>query len=208
MFNQPPPSLETGRLAARSGRWDTARKAFEASADRGEADGYYELALLYWYGNGAPKSLEKAVALFKLAAEGGNADGQHALGLALLPTDRAGAERWLLRAAEAGHPPAMTRLAELVMDREPDSARALLARAAESGYPAAMIAYGQALANPDAAGADPSEGLAWLYAAVAITGDADIEHDAKALARVLHARSIESAQKRGRQLARKFRQAG
>ncbi len=193
-----------GRQALRAGRYETARRAFEAAADRGEAAGFYEMGLLYWYGQGVVKSLDKAVALFTLAAERGDADAQHAVALALLPNDRPAAERWLVKASEAGHAPAMTRLAELFLERDRGAARALLARAAEAGYPPAMIAYGHSLAREPERDTDPAEGLAWLYAAVSVTGDADVERDARALAQVLHARAITEAQKRGRSLAKRL----
>ncbi|MGE0828550.1 MAG: tetratricopeptide repeat protein [Hyphomonadaceae bacterium] len=207
MFRGAAPSLETGRIAARNGRYETARRAFEAAADRGEPAGFYELGLLYWYGRGAPKSLEKAVALFQLAADSDHADAQHQLALALLPRDRLAAEKWLLKAAEQNHPPAMTRLAELFADRDAEAAGALLARAAHLGHPQAMAALGRALAHglggpPDAAG-----GLTWLYAAVSLTGDGELERDVRALARALPARDIAAAQKEGRALAKKFRRA-
>lgn len=205
LFDTLPPSLELGREAARNGRFDSARRAFEAAADRGEREGFFELGLLYWYGHGVPRSLEKATALIRLAAERGLPDAQHQLGLILWPTDKTEAETWTLRAGEAGHAPALTRLAEIFGDRDPKAARALLQRAAAKGHPPAMIGFGLVLAGGLGGPADPVEGLAWLYAAVALTGDKQVERDIHALARALNARQISAAHKCGRDIARKFK---
>lgn len=194
-----------GREAARNGRFDTARRAFEAAADRGEAEGFYELGCLYWYGYGVERSQEKAAALFALAAEQNHASAQYQLALALWPRDRIESERWLVRAAEQEHAPAMTRLAEIFGDRDPPVARALLARAAAQGYAPAMIGFGHVLISGMGGRPDQVEGVGWLYAAAALSGDRDAEHDMRALARTMSGRDIAAAQKRGKDLVKQHR---
>jgi len=205
LFQALPPSLDLGREAARNGRFDSARRAFEAAADRGDREGFFELGLLYWYGHGVPRSLEKAAALIRMAAEQNLPDAQHQLALILWPTDKSEAETWLLKAAEAGHAPAMTRLAELFGNRDPKAARVLLQRAAATGHPPAMIGFGHVLSSGMGGQADPVEGMAWLYAAVALTGDKQVEQDIRAMTHALNARQISAAQKCGKDIARKFR---
>jgi TPR repeat protein len=193
-----PPSLQAGRDAARGGRFADARRAFQAAADLGDAEGFYELGLLHRDGSGVPKSPERALALFRAAAKAGCSGAQYELALCLAETDKPEAERWLTRAAKAGHAPAMTRLADLFGDRDPHAAHELLARAARQGHLPAMIGYGHVLSAGMGGPRDRVEGLAWLCAAAAIANDPEIEHDAEALAGGLSPREVAAAQRKGR----------
>jgi hypothetical protein len=198
-----PPSLQAGRDAARDGRFADARRAFQAAADLGDAEGFYELGLLHRDGRGLPKSPERALALFRSAAKAGCAGAQYELALCLAETDKAEAERWLSRAAKAGHAAAMTRLADLFGQRDPHAAHELLARAAQRGHRPAMIGYGHVLAAGMGGPLDRVEAVAWLCAAAAIAGDAELERDTRALADALSPRQFANAQRRGRAILKR-----
>lgn len=199
------PNFELGVAAVRERRYDAAFPALEAAAEEGVAEAYFELGMLYAFGRGVDASNDHATAFFGQGAEAGSPNAQYAYAVALLPSDRINAEKWLLRASEGNHPPAMTRLAELIRDRDPATARALLARAAQAGYIEAMSAFGHALATGLGGGLDPVEGLAWLYASACIGGGQQATRDALTLARVMRADAIENAQRRGRGLAKQLR---
>jgi TPR repeat protein len=193
-----PPSLQAGRDAARDGRYADARRAFQAAADLGDAEGFYELGLLHRDGRGLPKSPERALTLFRSAAKAGCAGAQYELALCLAQTDKAEAERWLSRAAKTGHAAAMTRLADLFGERDPHAAHELLARAAQQGHRPAMIGYGHVLAAGMGGPRDRVEAVAWLCAAAAIGSDPELERDTGVLAGALSPRQFATAQRRGR----------
>lgn len=98
--------------------------------------GAYNLALAFEFGRGARMNLRRAMALYRRAARGGDANAQVALaynllnGIGVRPNRRA-ALRWYRRAAKAGHLSAHFSLGQLLSDNQ---ARAHLQFAARRGH--------------------------------------------------------------------------
>ncbi len=55
----------------RKSRWGDAVQLLEAAASNGHAEGQYALALCYEYGIGVSKDMNKALTLYRQAANGG-----------------------------------------------------------------------------------------------------------------------------------------
>lgn len=192
--------LDRGLDAFERRAWKRARKLLEEALQEEErASGFYHLGLLYWRGLGGPREKEAAVDCFARAAAIGHSGAETAYGMAL----RSGAgvakdvekARTLFRsAAGAGDRDAMIELATL---SDPDDARRWLLRASELGHAPAMLYLSDTLMQKD-----PVDALAWLYTAVAVSGDEAARKRAKALAREMTAGEIATAQKEGRLYAK------
>jgi uncharacterized protein len=80
---------------------------FRAAADEGNANGQYELGVMYAEGRRVPQDYTKALQWFRRAADQGNAGAQHNLGLMYangqgVPKDNTLAYMWLSLSAAAG----------------------------------------------------------------------------------------------------------
>jgi len=93
-----------------------AVECFERAADLGHVGAETAYGIALRSGVGVPKDDEKARALFRSAAGGGDRDAMIELATMSEPED---ARRWLLRAAELGHAPAMVRLSDTLMHKNP-----------------------------------------------------------------------------------------
>ena len=83
-----------------------ALKWYRLSAEQGDDDGEYNLGLLYFRGNGVPKSFRESEKWFRKAAEQDMSEAQNDLGILYflggdgLPQNLAEAYKWLWIASE------------------------------------------------------------------------------------------------------------
>jgi uncharacterized protein len=101
--------FQDGVDAAKKGDYKEAVKWFRLSAEQGNADGQYELGLMYFKGQGVPQDYKEAVKWYRLAAEQGVAQAQLLLGSVYylveqpgIPHDYEKAIKWYRLAAEQG----------------------------------------------------------------------------------------------------------
>lgn len=94
--------------------------ALRTAAQRGAADGQYQLGTYYWNANNPHRNMALGDAWLRKAAEQGHLDAQHALGLMRTgeyggTQDYEEAAAWFRQAAESGHAEAQYMLATLHM---------------------------------------------------------------------------------------------
>jgi uncharacterized protein len=195
-------ALDQGLDAFERRDWKRARRRLEEALQHEErAIGRYHLGLLYWRGLGGAREIEAAVDCFSRAAERGLPAAQTAYAMALrsgvgVAADEEAARALFREAAGAGDCAAMVELAGM---SEPDDARYWMLRASELGHTPAMEQYADMLMARD-----PTEALAWLYAAAAVSGADAPRKRAASLAREMSAKEIDAAQKGGRAYARQI----
>jgi TPR repeat protein len=85
----------------------THEQNFRASAEQGDAEGQYQLALVYSRGLGVEKDFDQALKWNRLAAEQGHAKAQYNLGMMYyfgkgVPLDKVIAYQWVLLSAAGG----------------------------------------------------------------------------------------------------------
>lgn len=114
---------EAGVNAAFAGDFDTAYKEFSAAAEEGLDLAQYNLAILYFTGQGVEQDLKAAFEWTEAAAQQGHLAAQ--FNLATLYYDGQGVARdrdlgveWFTRAAKAGHPDAAFVLAKMYEEGE------------------------------------------------------------------------------------------
>src|SRR5436309_3203198 len=73
--------LEDALAAHDKGDDATALRLIRPLADQGNAEAQYNLAIMYFTGQGVPKDYAEAAKWFRLAAEQGHAGAQYALGV-------------------------------------------------------------------------------------------------------------------------------
>lgn len=73
--------IELGIEAYEKGDYQKAGQLFQKACDSGNADGCYNLGLLYVNGRGVKQDYQKAVKLFKKDCDSGNAEGCYNLGV-------------------------------------------------------------------------------------------------------------------------------
>jgi TPR repeat protein len=100
--------LELGRIAATGGDHEEAARWYRKAADKGNASGQHDLAVLYIYGTGVTQDYAEAVKLFSLAAAQGDVESQYSLGLRYLKGDHVAqnfneAAKYFGMAAEQGN---------------------------------------------------------------------------------------------------------
>ncbi|MDB0048246.1 sel1 repeat family protein [Burkholderiaceae bacterium] len=99
--------FQKGMSAYVSGDYTTAFKEFAASAEQGNVDAQFNLALMYKNGQGVPQDYKQAVKWYTKAAEQGNANAQYSLGYRYangqgVPQDNVYAHMWFNLAAANG----------------------------------------------------------------------------------------------------------
>lgn len=109
---------EDGVNAAFAGDYDTALKEFTAAAENGLDLAQYNLAILYFTGQGVERDLGKAFHWTEAAALQGHVNAQFNLGSLYMEGDGVArdvskAVEWFGRAARAGHPDAAYFLADI-----------------------------------------------------------------------------------------------
>ncbi|SCL14434.1 hypothetical protein GA0070616_0439 [Micromonospora nigra] len=126
-------------LAIHLGERNAGAESLEVSAAGGDPEAQRALAFLLDDDAGRPEDRERAVALFRAAAEAG--DGYGAYNLGVTTSDPHEAVRWLRRAAQGGvseaYPQLANRLSELDLD---DEALHWYVRGAEDGHAGCMFA--------------------------------------------------------------------
>lgn len=95
---------------------EAAAECFERAADLGHVGAETAYGIAVRSGIGAPKDDERARALFRSAAGGGDRDAMIELATMSEPED---ARRWLMRACELGHAPAILHLSDVLMHKDP-----------------------------------------------------------------------------------------
>lgn len=198
--------LDRGLDAFERREWRRARRLLkEALVEEDRAIGRYHLGFLHWRGLGGKADKAVAVEHFAHAAADGLPGAQTAYGIALrsgvgVDRDLDAARECFRAAAGAQDAEAMVQLATLC---DADEARYWLTRGSENGYAPAMPRLADMLMERDPVGA-----LAWLYTAVALSGDEGARKRASALAQELTAKEIEAAQQTGRRYAKEIEQRG
>jgi TPR repeat protein len=206
MFGARASTLDRGLDAFEQRNWRQARRLLEDALKHEErAVASYHVGLLYWRGLGGPVDKKAAADHFARAARNAHPGAQTAYGVALrsgvgVAKDDEAARAQFRAAAGAGDCDAMVQLAAM---SGPDEHRHWLRRASELGHAKAMRHYADALMHENA-----EEALAWLYAATALSGDDAARGRAMALAREMDAREIAMAQKRGRAILKRIKEAG
>jgi hypothetical protein len=135
--------VRAGVDAWTAGNYDTAIKAWQGPAAKGDADALFNLGQAYKLGRGVAKDLAKAEAMYGKAAKLGHVRAADNYGIILFQTNRQQAAiPWLQSAADRGEPRAMYVLgiAAYNGDFAPKDwvrAYALITRAAATGLPQA-----------------------------------------------------------------------
>jgi hypothetical protein len=107
-------------------------KDFRASAEQGDAEAQYNLALIYDHGIGVENDDAEALKWYRQAAEQGHAKAQYNLGMMYyfgkgVPQDKATGYQWVILAADRGEQvakDAMAALAKNISNEQITSARA------------------------------------------------------------------------------------
>ena len=135
--------VRAGVDAWTAGNFETAIKAWQGPAAKGDADALFNLGQAYKLGRGVPKDLAKAETMYGKAAKLGHVRAADNYGIILFQTNRQQAAiPWLQSAADRGEPRAMYVLgiASYNGDFAPKDwvrAYALITRAAATGLPQA-----------------------------------------------------------------------
>ncbi len=138
----------------------------QADAERGEAEGRFQLARAYLHGNGVPANPAKSFELMRAAAEQGHADALGGMGYfysngVAVDKDEKQAVKWFRQGAEKGSAKAQLNLAIMLLPRNngdspagdtgqiPEAIRQeglqWMKKAADQGLPEAALAYGTIL---------------------------------------------------------------
>jgi Sel1 repeat len=106
---------DAGYAAYEKGNYAAALRLLRPLAEQGDARAQSAIALMYYQGNGVPRSDSEALQWFRRAAERGNARAQFNLGVMYseaqgVPQDQAVAAKWYRLAAEQNYPQAQYNL--------------------------------------------------------------------------------------------------
>lgn len=128
-LRNPALGLYKGYAEFKMGRYEDARRVWEALAARGNSEANFNLGILSEDGLGTPRDMRQALALYEHAARGGSRAAQYRLGLIYstdgrVPADPQKAEHWLTMAAQQGDADAARRLEQLRGSAEPPFDRA------------------------------------------------------------------------------------
>ncbi|OPZ57981.1 MAG: putative beta-lactamase HcpC precursor [Deltaproteobacteria bacterium ADurb.Bin510] len=98
---------------------DTELTELMTAAQAGDTEAQYQLGIVYYHGEGAPRDLEQALNWFKLAAEQGDAEAQFNLGLMIGRGEGTAKNinqsvEWFKKAAEQGHAAATDILQKMI----------------------------------------------------------------------------------------------
>ena len=149
-----------------------AAQWYEAAVAAGQLDAMVELGVLYSQGSGVDQDLERALALFTVAAENDIALSQYNLayllinGLGTAP-DPVGGARWMQRSAAQGYDRAQYELGNLYLngtgvEKDAGVAMTWFERAAHAGVPEAAYNLGYVYLNGIGIEADPAAAAPWL----------------------------------------------
>jgi TPR repeat protein len=115
--------FDVGMKALARHDYRAALAEFAPLAERGDKRAQYNMAVMYFRGDGVAQSFKDAARFYKLAAQQGNAHAQYFLGNMLdegtgVPVNKAEAANWYRLAAEQGHPSAQLKLANAYLSGE------------------------------------------------------------------------------------------
>lgn len=150
-LRNPALGLYKGYAEFKMGRYDDARRIWEALAAKGNSEALFNLAILSEDGLGVPQDMQRALALYEQGAKGGSRAAQYRLGLIYstggrVPRDPQKAEHWLSKAAEQGDADAARRLEQLKGATESPFERAQRIEA-EGRYAEAAALYAEMSAS-------------------------------------------------------------
>jgi len=137
-------NVRAGVEAWQKGDYPAAVTIWTPLAAKGDADAAFNLGQAYRLGKGVPIDLARAQRYLEQAARKGHVDAATTLGVLLFQNgNRAGAMRWLKKAAEAGEERAMLLYGTALFNgdgvaRDPILAYAFVSRAAAKGLGAAQ----------------------------------------------------------------------
>jgi TPR repeat protein len=149
----------------REDRWVEGVEWLRRAAEAGDVQARVNLGVAYEKGQGVASDVERAITLYRSAADEGNAVGAYCLGTCLANHggDVDEAIRWLERAAAGGERRAYNNLFALNASVRKDRQRAnrWLRLGAEAGDPTCMANWGHALCVGEGVERDPLAGAAW-----------------------------------------------
>ena len=159
---------DPGSTAFNNGDYGGALKIWQPKADAGDPDAMTNIGVLYQYGLGIPRSMQKAAEMYEKAAQLGFVTAQYDLANLYydgtgVDRDRKQAARWYTAAAQGGHAKAQYYLAQMYENGEGvegDQGTALqwYQKASDQGLPEAQYTLGNKLINGNNVEADPSKG--------------------------------------------------
>ena len=143
---------------------------FKKAADKGDANGLYNLGMCYLRGYGCAVDEDLALKCFRAGAEAGHPEAINNLGGffrdgVVVQKNLETAARWFARSAELGNALALAR-GEGV-DKDEEKAVALLKKASERGNAEAMDAYGMSYLEGRGVPKDEAEAVKWFRASAA-----------------------------------------
>jgi TPR repeat protein len=167
--------FKAGLEAYQRGDYATALREWQPLAEKGDANGQYNLGLLYNQGSGVPQDYARAAEWYRKAAEQGNSNAQYNLGVMYstgqgVAKDPAEAMRWYLKAAEKGIPGAQNNLAALYDEgpggfRDYAQAEKWYRKAAEQGIATAQFNLAVMYDIGQGVAINYSEALNWYHKA-------------------------------------------
>lgn len=165
-LRNPALGLYKGYAEFKMGRYDDARRVWEALAAKGNSEAYFNLGILAEDGLGTPQDMQQALRLYEQAARGGSRAAQYRLGLIYstggrVTKDPQKAEHWLTLAAQQGDTDAARRLEQLKGSTETPFDRARRIEA-EGKYAEAAAQY---LELATAGNIRATTRLAWMHEA-------------------------------------------
>jgi uncharacterized protein len=165
--------FESGLRALDRGDYAAALKEFAPLAERGDDLAQYNLAVMYYRGDGVDQNYKEAERLFRLSAKQGYAQAQYFLGYMIsegkgVHADKPEAAKWFRLAAEQGVPLAEFRLAAMYMtgNGTPQDDKEFvywLKRAAEHGVPFAQFNLGFMYEVGDGVLQDSIQAYKWFF---------------------------------------------
>ena len=101
-------AFDDGLAAYQRGDFPAALNFWKPLAEQGHADAQYNVALIYYAGEGVPRDDAEGAKWLRMAAEQGVANAQNNLGVMYaegrgLPEDNAEAVKWFRKAADQGY---------------------------------------------------------------------------------------------------------
>ena len=175
-------TFEDAVAAYQSGEKVAAFRLLNQASDEGNDEATFQLARMLHNGDGVPRNLTKAVALYEQLAKADNPKGLYSLGLLYVsgdgvPRDIERAATLMGKSAEAGLVYAQRNYANMLLDGEGveknlTAAASWMSKAADQGDAVAQRLYGLMLISGNGTEKDEVAGIQ-LMAKAATAGDAD-----------------------------------
>lgn len=176
----PPEPAVDGWEEYQNGDYPTARRLFMQAARQGDRVAQYDLAVMYWHGEGMPANRRLALQWLHKAAAAQLADAQFMLGKLYeagdgVPRNLKQATGWYEKAAGQGHLEAQINVAtQYFLGRgaphDEQRAASWYRKAAEQGDASAQYLIASMYQHGNGVAQDPAQALRW-YQAAAAQGD-------------------------------------